>query len=675
MLIEKNVVEMASVGVVNGVGNEDLVLVPARRKNKKYTYEEVKEIVDRKGYQLISDEYINNTQKLKLMCNNNHEIEASFSYFMMSVFKCNKCFVNKYAKPLYEEVKAHIEGEGFKLLSDTYIDSTTKLLLQCPNFHNINMSFSSFKNQGHRCGKCSGIAKLTYEEVKSYIENEGYKLISDSYNGNKSVLEMLCPNSHKFETTFNQFSSDGTRCKLCSNSWKYTYEEVKKYIEDEGFTLISDNYINCSNDLILMCPKGHQRNVTFASFKSGNRCAKCSNHVKFTYEEVKEYIEKEGYTLLSNEYIDSSHKLSIKCPTGHERMMTFSSFKCGNRCAKCSNHCKFTYEEVKSDFESRGFRLISTEYINITTNLNYICPAGHEITNTYDNFKTSSGCSECSGRKKYTYEYVKNYFTENGCTLLENEYISNSYLMRYICNCGVEARISFNNFKSNCRCMACGLQKMRHSFEDVKKLFEDNGCKLLENEYKNAQTLMKYICSCGNEAYICYTNFRRGVRCNSCKQDRVKAILLQKYGYEHVSQVPAFQAKMESSRKLWKEYTLPSGNVIKYQGYENMAFDDLFKKLDYKEEDVDIHCRELTNQDFWYYFDGMYRHYFPDIYLKDTNTIIEVKSPYIFNKEFKQNLEKAKCCIALGYDFEFWIYDDKGNKEIIKYNKSFGIDL
>ena len=79
-----------------------------------------------------------------------------------------------------------------------------------------------------------------------------------------------------------------------------------------------------------------------------------------------------------------------------------------------------------------------------------------------------------------------------------------------------------------------------------------------------------------------------------------------------------------------------------------------------------------------YYFNGMYRAYLPDFYIPHTNTIIEVKSDYIYSKELHQNIQKAKCCIAQGYEFEFWIYEDSNktkNKRILKYNKDFTICL
>lgn len=57
---------------------------------------------------------------------------------------------------------------------------------------------------------------------------------------------------------------------------------------------------------------------------------------------------------------------------------------------------------------------------------------------------------------------------------------------------------------------------IRLKYEDVKSYFEEKGCELLEEEYKNARTKMKYRCSCGNVSSIVYDSFKRGNRCQEC---------------------------------------------------------------------------------------------------------------------------------------------------------------
>ena len=57
---------------------------------------------------------------------------------------------------------------------------------------------------------------------------------------------------------------------------------------------------------------------------------------KLSYEYVKEYIEKEGYALLTNEYKGDTTKLELICPNGHEWSITWKNFKKGSRCPFCT---------------------------------------------------------------------------------------------------------------------------------------------------------------------------------------------------------------------------------------------------------------------------------------------------------------------------------------------------
>lgn len=55
--------------------------------------------------------------------------------------------------------------------------------------------------------------------------------------------------------------------------------------------------------------------------------------------------------------------------------------------------------------------------------------------------------------------------------------------------------------------------KSKISYEYVKKYFEEKGCVLLENKYVNATTRMRFICKNNHTTKICWSNFRRGHGC------------------------------------------------------------------------------------------------------------------------------------------------------------------
>ena len=51
---------------------------------------------------------------------------------------------------------------------------------------------------------------------------------------------------------------------------------------------------------------------------------------KLTYKFVKDQIEKEGYELLSKEYIHAHKKLKIRCNKNHAYSSAWHNFKKGN---------------------------------------------------------------------------------------------------------------------------------------------------------------------------------------------------------------------------------------------------------------------------------------------------------------------------------------------------------
>ena len=64
---------------------------------------------------------------------------------------------------------------------------------------------------------------------------------------------------------------------------KKTIEEIKQAFEKEGYILLSTEYINAHNKLDYICPKGHRHSITWSKFNTGRRCPKCSGQI-MTFE-------------------------------------------------------------------------------------------------------------------------------------------------------------------------------------------------------------------------------------------------------------------------------------------------------------------------------------------------------------------------------------------------------
>lgn len=61
---------------------------------------------------------------------------------------------------------------------------------------------------------------------------------------------------------------------------------------------------------------------------------------------------------------------------------------------------KYTIEEVKKIFENRGCCLVSTEYINTTHTLYYVCICGNQAITNLKAFRKGSNCIECAKEKR-----------------------------------------------------------------------------------------------------------------------------------------------------------------------------------------------------------------------------------------------------------------------------------
>lgn len=135
---------------------------------------------------------------------------------------------------------------------------------------------------------------------------------------------------------------------------------------------------------------------------------------------------------------------------------------------------------------------------------------------------------------------------------------------------------------------------------------------------------------------------------------------LNKYGC-HPSQTPEIMDKIIKSSKSYKKYKMPSGNIRNIQGYEHFALDILLKE--YNEEQIKTERNDMP--DIKYKYNDKSKRYFPDIYIPDSNLIIEVKSEWIYKKQIDLNKTKETYTKECGYKYEVWIFDKKGNRKIL----------
>lgn len=215
---------------------------------KKYTYEQVKEIVNKTNNTLCSKEYINGKTKLDIYCNECKTI-YQMTFYNFNVLKqgCQNCYIKTRKLPK-DTFKEYVESRGDILLEE-YTDSRTKIKIQCGKCNIIyDITGNSYRN-GSGCQPC-GIdrTRLSYEDVKNRIEYYGDKLLSLEYINQNSSLQIQCGNCNQiFEKSLSSGGGYQPFCKFC-NSTKLE-KQMMTYLKNKNIEFINQKmYKDCLSE-------------------------------------------------------------------------------------------------------------------------------------------------------------------------------------------------------------------------------------------------------------------------------------------------------------------------------------------------------------------------------------------------------------------------------------------
>jgi hypothetical protein len=176
---------------------------------------------------------------------------------------------------------------------------------------------------------------------------------------------------------------------------------------------------------------------------------------------------------------------------------------------------------------------------------------------------------------KYTKELLEEILKGGGVTVLEEYSRWNQRMrVRFRCECGVETskRFEMLNVHRLPYCDKCSLKKKEQRRQ--KTNIDKYG---VTNAVAHPDIIQK----------IKHTNaikFGGHPKRTTEVQEKWVATCLEKYG-GHPNQNREVQTKSEFKGYHYKNYTFPSGKVVKVQGYEPLALEQLIQKC-VKEEDI-----------------------------------------------------------------------------------------
>jgi len=260
---------------------------------------------------------------------------------------------------------------------------------------------------------------------------------------------------------------------------KITIELIKQELLEThpGSKLISTEYINNQSKLNLICENNHNFNISWNSIQQGGWCGECFREKGINLNDVKIVLKKfhPKAKLLSTEYINYKSKLNFICAKNHLCTVSFSHLKRGQLCAICSKRAKKTIKDIE-DFLSVKYpkaKLLSKEYINAQSQLEIICEKGHYYKTSWNRIQSGKWCLDCTGNKKKTIEDVKNIIDKlhPEAKLLSIKYEGTHKKLDLICENNHEFKMSISCIERGKWCSECAGNKKK-TIEDVKNIID-----------------------------------------------------------------------------------------------------------------------------------------------------------------------------------------------------------
>lgn len=237
----------------------------------KISIELVKEMFELKGWELLSDRYVSNRDKLEFRCGNGHTHQIAWDSFQRGT-GCGQC--NGTPVKTLEQLRKSFESAGYTLLEKNYKGKDAPLAFQCDKGHIRSMSWGSFRS-GRRCAECSRNVRKTIEDVRESFSEIGWTLLSTEYNNAQEKLDFKCSNGHIHSISWGKFQY-GHRCVYCSGLNTPDIKDIQKLFTAKGWTLITDKYINTKQKLEFKCNEGHIHTISMNSFYQGVGCGECT---------------------------------------------------------------------------------------------------------------------------------------------------------------------------------------------------------------------------------------------------------------------------------------------------------------------------------------------------------------------------------------------------------------
>jgi len=203
---------------------------------------------------------------------------------------------------------------------------------------------------------------------------------------------------------------------------------------------------------------------------------------------------------------------------------------------------------------------------------------------------------------------------------------------------------------------------------------------LTEHLTEQSHIMIRVKCEiCGKERELAYYNYRSNHKncnfysCKECKNFKYENTCNEKYGVSNTSKLKETTKKREKTcrQKYGCNNPMQAEWIYKKQqksGYKIQKYLNIYYRGTYELDFIKF-CEkfniEIKNGDrFSYTYNEKKHKYFPDFFIPEIDTYIEIKSQYTYQKCLHINTLKHECIINQGHNHIFII--DKNYEVLLK---------
>jgi hypothetical protein len=488
----------------------------------KITIDQIKQLVEAKGFKLLTIEYKNNHQKLDVMCSNGHIYHPTVKSLKRGG-GCSICYngtsARRGVKARSEKIQEAIDiakAKGGECLSDSYINNRSKLKFRCAKGHEWETDFKCIRRAW--CPTCSLIKSPNQKYYQEAIEiatvRKGY-LLSSEYIGAHSNMTWKCSNGHEWLANLNSIKN-GSWCPECSRGFsericKKIFESMFDNIfiktrplwlvSDSGTRLELDGY--CESLGIAFEHNGIQHyndiynsnNLIKTQQRDAIKVQRCIDHnvslivipAIFSFIQIEDLIP---YILAECDRLKvyvPNRNVTLTSLDLHHIKVNNSSFE-----EKLKTICDIAI--------AKGGKCLSKHYNS--TSMQFVCGCGFVWSTTPGSIINGHWCLRCGHKVPITIEDMQKIAVERGGLCLSKEYINNHLKLEWQCSCGNIWTATYNAIQRGDWCPKCGIIRRanakRISIDAYQEAATKKGGKCLSTTITSCFDRLEFECACGN---------------------------------------------------------------------------------------------------------------------------------------------------------------------------------